>query len=277
MAALDPNPVDDIATCGNEFESCQNSRCCKSGLECYRQDAQHAQCLLPGTCSNKWSCEVVTRGYTRCEFTCAMCPAGTFSGAYGAFDASACNACPSGSWSPPGSTAASNCTCLAGYTGQNGQVCQQCPAGTYKASPGSAGCTSCPAGTFSTSVGSTSSGACQACPANTESAAGSASPSDCVASPGFTGPDGGPCIECAAGSFKTASGSGVCETCAANTFSATVAATDPEECVACPTHSSAPAGSTNVSSCTCNAGFAGPSSGPCTMCLAGTWCLYGEV
>ena len=42
-------------------------------------------------------------------------------------------------------------------------------------------------------------------------------------------------------------------------------------CTNCPTLTTAPAASTTVTACTCNAGSSGPNGGPCTLCTSGTY------
>ena len=69
--------------------------------------------------------------------------AGKFSGVTGS---TSCQSCPDSSTSPSESTASTDCSCEAGYTGQNGGECAKCPSGTYKAVDGSGDCTSCGVG-----------------------------------------------------------------------------------------------------------------------------------
>ena len=56
-----------------------------------------------------------------------------------------------------------------------------------------------------------------------------------------------------------------CEYCPPDTFCYRDLSTS------CPTHSSSPAGSSNISDCTCNAGFY-PLYGACVECLPDHWC-----
>jgi hypothetical protein len=41
-------------------------------------------------------------------------------------------------------------------------------------------------------------------------------------------------------------------------------------CTICPTDSTSPVGTTQITSCTCNQGYTGPNGGPCTVCPVGT-------
>jgi hypothetical protein len=52
--------------------------------------------------------------------------------------------CPADSSSPAKSTALTNCTCKAGWSGPNAGTCMECVAGTYKSAAGSTDCISCP-------------------------------------------------------------------------------------------------------------------------------------
>ena len=73
-------------------------------------------------------------GYTASSngVACSACGAGTYKPAAGA---GICTACPAHTSSAAGSTAAGDCTCLAGYTAEtDGVACSACGAGTYKAS-----------------------------------------------------------------------------------------------------------------------------------------------
>ena len=54
-----------------------------------------------------------------------------------------CLPCPPYSVSPHGSTSFLNCTCAVGYTGDPLTECVACPAGFYKAAPGSEACQEC--------------------------------------------------------------------------------------------------------------------------------------
>ncbi|KAJ1467058.1 hypothetical protein T484DRAFT_1646195, partial [Baffinella frigidus] len=94
------------------------------------------------------------------EGICVDCPVNT----YASKRSASCTACPTdtvsyGDGGPeschpecPGVCIACNgtlasCTCLAGYTGDDGVACTECGAGTWKSATGSASCTSCDANT----------------------------------------------------------------------------------------------------------------------------------
>jgi cysteine-rich repeat protein len=90
-----------------------------------------------------------------------------------------CMPCLHNSWSPMYSTRKSNCTCNAGYTGEDGEICHACPAGTYKTLSDNVACAQCPAGKYSNMTARVND-ACEACPMNKHSPNGSTSILACV-------------------------------------------------------------------------------------------------
>ena len=162
---------------------------------------------------------------TSTQQVCAACAPNTYCA--GARDQA--TACPPFSSSPSGSTLASACRCLPGFTGADGGECAACAGGTFKAAAGSA--------------------ACNPCPANSWSLPGSDAGADCKCDAGYTGQDGAACSACAEGKFKDAPGDAAC--------------------VDCPTSSSSPVGSDALTDCKCPAGFTGADGGACTACVAG--------
>jgi hypothetical protein len=74
---------------------------------------------------------------------CTACPTAKFSVTVGATDGTYCVACPAYSNAPAQTSAATSCTCNAGFTGPDGGTCTACAAGTYKSTPGSEFCTDC--------------------------------------------------------------------------------------------------------------------------------------
>ena len=114
---------------------------------------------------------------------------------------SECLRCPPHSAATGAQTLISDCQCNTGATGPDGAPCAQCVSGKYKNASGSAACTDCLADQYSTAVGAASN-MCERCAANTQSPAGSDDISACSCRPGFTGIDGGACVQCAAGKYK---------------------------------------------------------------------------
>jgi len=144
---------------------------------------------------------VCVAGYTAISDgeACTVCEAGTFKSAVGN---ATCSMCPAGASSAEESDEATDCKCLAGYSGtSDGAVCTPCEVGTYKDVPGA--------------------GECSVCPAWTSSGEASDERTDCVCVEGYMeGLDGVECTACHAGTFKSAVGTGECSTCPANSESA---------------------------------------------------------
>eukprot|EP00291_Cryptomonas_curvata_P006662 CAMPEP_0172199746 /NCGR_PEP_ID=MMETSP1050-20130122/28874_1 /TAXON_ID=233186 /ORGANISM="Cryptomonas curvata, Strain CCAP979/52" /LENGTH=1396 /DNA_ID=CAMNT_0012876833 /DNA_START=2565 /DNA_END=6752 /DNA_ORIENTATION=+ len=74
------------------------------------------------------------------SWPCLVCPAGTYSD--GATPDN-CKQCPPGSSSTPGSKSRFNCTCSAGFYGEDGGICKPCAEGTFKSNVGAGSCTNC--------------------------------------------------------------------------------------------------------------------------------------
>jgi len=165
--------------------------------------------------------------------------------------------CPAGSGLRAGANASSvrECLCLPGYEnqtilGEDGERCEPCRAGFFKAELRNASCGRCPPGAWTLAEGSASAGAC-VCDAGHGGAALGAGATVVEAAPG--GPFGAPaaCAPCAPGSFKGAAGDGACAACPADHF-CPEGATAP---TACPEHSSAETGRAAAEECLCGAGF----------------------
>jgi hypothetical protein len=150
---------------------------------------------------------------------CDACTAGKYE------SSNVCLDCPANTDSTSGSVL-SGCLCDAGYTGPNGGTCNQCAAGKFKTTTGSAACTDCQAGYESNPAHFTNclicphgeyedaSEYCVSCPANTyTSASGSYAITDCQCNAGFAGPNGGTCTQCTVGKYKQALGSAACPDC----------------------------------------------------------------
>ena len=168
--------------------------------------------------------------------TCVLCMAGKYKAAVGS---AACTDCPADSLSPIASNLSTQCQCNAGFTGADGDACSACAAGKYKDTVGSVGCTECAAGKHRTTTGASAASSCTDCEAGKYSTALGAS----VAST---------CIDCGAGTYSTVSGS-------------------TELCKSCPANSVSPPGSSLLTNCLCNLGYAGPHGGTCTACTAGKY------
>ena len=86
---------------------------------------------------------------------------------------------------------------------------------------------------------------------------------------GLTGPAGA-CAPCPPGAYKPAAGPDPCTPCPAGTYSPFPGQAAESSCQPCPTSSWADAGSAG---CTCNAGYAGNTTGACMACAPGTYKL----
>lgn len=180
---------------------------------------------------------------------CMLCAADTWLGYSAAIAPSNCSSCSPNSQSPEGSSLITACQCNAGWTGNLGGPCTACIAGTYKLLKGSASCVNCPADTYSVTVNATTAGTCLACPANSVSPAGSDDVTDCQCNPGYTGPNGGPCVQCAAGLWKSWIGPEACSTCPEGTYSGATGLTNYTQCTDCPANFWSGWGKTLVADC----------------------------
>eukprot|EP00961_Rhodomonas_salina_P216841 2929429-Rhodomonas_salina.1 len=225
----------------------------------------------------QWQCEA---GFYLSEGACVACPP-TMSSAAGSVSVAGCNECDRG------------------FTGPDGGPCVACEAGTYKSEPGPADCSACGTGLFQELPGQSACSSCDAgvyhsgtaaqavcasCPQHSFSQQQSHLLRNCSCEPGFTGPDGGPCVACAPGKYKAGTGSMACAECAAGMYETSSASVEcwpcpsgtyhsgprsESSCVACPAHSHAPEQSYLVTNCSCLPGFTGPAGGPCVACEPG--------
>jgi len=202
--------------------------------------------------------------------SCEACPVGTYLSTTGNDSVEDCNACPLNSGNNNvTSTTVTSCTCNSGFTRQNDQSCVQCLAGKYKPHTGDAACTHCMMNQYSAVVGAVSN-RCEECPIRTQAPAASNEKTDCVCDPGYSGPDGGPCLECLAGKYKVIAGSAACTDCAEDRYSDRVGAII-NVCVACPFNSKSPAGSNSLLQCICKPGTMTNADATCTICKPGTF------
>ena len=172
--------------------------------------------------------------------------------------------CPEHSSAVAGSTLFTSCLCHPGWTGQNGDVCQECTSGYYKNIEGNATCSPCLNGSYSSAASS----ACMLCPNHTSSPRASATVLDCRCNAGFSGTNGGPCVACAPGTFKAIAGPSAPMPCSAGTYSNT---SGMSFCHACAPFSDSGPGSNRTTDCKCLPGYAGPHGGPCVACDRGSY------
>lgn len=80
---------------------------------------------------------------------CLLCEEGTY---VNITAATSCVSCPRAASAAPGASEISNCTCIPGYEGPDGQPCSNCGPGTYKDINGSSPCLNCGVDTYSDRV-----------------------------------------------------------------------------------------------------------------------------
>ena len=207
------------------------------------------------------SCIVGKYSASGASSSCTDCEAGKYGPHSGAL---LCISCHSNSHSTAGSISKLECICNAGYTGQDGQVCQACAEGSYKQITGPSDCDACAAGTYASTPAAT---ICVNCPPRTHSPPSSISATSCLCIEGHSGPDGGPCSGCQEGKYKSQMGSSACEMCPGGRFEDKVAQSSCNQ--SCPEASFSPPGSTQQVDCKCNLGYTGLDGGVCTACPAG--------
>jgi len=208
---------------------------------------------------------------------CLSCAANKYSTVLGSVGGT-CTDCPTNTNAPEASSSPAACTCNAGSWGGGGTIaCTLCGAGKYKETTGPDHCDWCPPGTYSTVVGATAVSTCQQCPDNSfTGVAGSDEKNDCVCNPGYTGPNGGPCVACPAGKFKTTQGTAACTDCPLNTFGAAPGQASSGSCIPCVAVLNSPftvtlsTGSNSTSQCLCALGYY-KLVNTCTACGAGKY------
>jgi hypothetical protein len=219
-------------------------------------------------------------------------------GYYSANGLAPCTKCPAGSIAPnPSSTVC--VACGDGFNDWNRWQCDECFAGTYRDSRGSAGCESCPpgswssvaagacvacaAGTWSSMVGATSCSQCwldkwstatgatsiQTCVQCSEGSISERGSTECVCDKGYYSADGrSPCTRCPVGSIAPNTNSTECTACGSGFND-----NGHEQCDACPLNSATDGVSRGPVGCACNVGFAGNSwdinVGGCRACATG--------
>jgi len=225
---------------------------------------------------------------------CDPCEAGKYS-EY-ATKSSSCNHCPPNADSPSQSDAVTDCTCKAGYYGDDGTPCTACGQGTFKNRTGADPCTDCGAGYYNSLLALNSSSGCHACPAGTYSTAPALANRgdclDCAAGKYAESEAATACVDCAPGRYSTdvgASNATVCVECVAGKYQEIAGADEESDCLSCVagTYSYAgnsfctqcPVNSTSVAEasgphlCLCDPGYYGAVGVDCLACAAGTFRL----
>ena len=162
--------------------------------------------------SAPWSCSECGPGTYKTSIgtgACLNCDVFSYNPIYGGDYVGSCLPCPSGSKTTgPGSTAITDCICVAGY-GLDG-YCRPCAPGQYS-SDSDPICINCPLNTYSPTPKATSSSTCQPCPSNAVTAKnGSDQASDCGCVLGYSGLPGEECHQCLPGSYSDTTGPEPC-------------------------------------------------------------------
>ncbi|KAJ1491451.1 hypothetical protein T484DRAFT_1882630 [Baffinella frigidus] len=211
-----------------------------------------------GTGANCTACRQGSYKATLGAGPCTPCRGGTYSSDFAAENGDTCDPCPDNAYSPAGSgtAAVAHCSCNAGYSGTISTVddaCTICPAGSFKDTNGTADCSLCPAGTYFGGSGAFSDSQCAGCPASSNVAEqGSTSVAACLCDPGTFGDPSTdpptPCEPCGQGTFSAASGQLSCDSC--------------------PDNSDGGDGGSDISACSCDAGYYGELLNPGDTCSA---------
>ena len=127
-------------------------------------------------------------------------------------------------------------------------------------------CGACPAHTFSLE----GEHVCTQCPDNAQGPSASGDRNNCQCNAGYTGADGGTCIECVAGKYKTEKGDAVCTSCRPGQYSSIVGAAS-NVCLDCTANSHLLKSSDEPTDCICQPGSSGLDGGICTLCAADTY------
>ena len=234
---------------GTDLSACQCNAGFTGSVSCFACAAGTYKTVIgSGSCTD---CSVdepfldATRQVQRAQ-ACQQCRPGTYQNT-SSLDASCVN-CPVNSTSPGGSRSFTDCVCKPGFIG-NTNNCIECPSGTYAAS--SAPCVDKP-GIVRTFEWSKTDYMCTA-------------PSTWQNRIGYT-------TQFIDTVVNGCSISGICNDCCAS-CRAKGACNRPLDpvCLACPANSS-PA----LTTCVCNAGFAGPNGWNCTACGVGRYSAVGE-
>lgn len=224
------------------------------------------------------------------ENSCFDCPGNYYYHMNAVTEVGECLPCHGNSVSVAGAQNQSFCECLPGYGfDSNAVACIACAAGYYKPAQTNSPCLLCAQDAYQPAVAANS---CLSCPqhsARMDMYAVGDDVGDCLCDPGYTGPDGGPCVLCADGTFKPVRGSDSCGHCGANAYFEVDASRAFSNCQACPEHSYALNNAYGIAECICEGagtpesvqvrGLSGTPAGylrhdlsTCLACPAGSYC-----
>jgi len=137
--------------------------------------------------------------------SCKQCNTNSFKDYIGNLRASdtVCPSCDPNARSPVQSVSILACLCQGGFFDNGNHTCQACVRNQYKETA---------------SNNSQDLEFCKTCPDNTVSKVSSPNILDCVCLPGYTGPNGGPCVQCPLGKYKGSNGTSSCIDCPLHTW-----------------------------------------------------------
>ena len=169
---------------------------------------------------------------------------------------------------------ADQCVCLPGFTVASpadsavNEECVMCGPGSYKSLAGDGECSVCPAQHYCR-AGSV---VPEACPTHSVSADGAGSVYDCACEAGYyhnythSDPPRLECVPCPAGTYTDTLNTTTCALCPLDTFFNRTVGVSATDCFQCPEHASAQNGSTDITNCLCDLGYAGEPGQTCTPC-----------
>ena len=199
---------------------------------------------------------------------CADCGAGLYKPLLGN---QTCTQCPAEAHTNgTGKTDIEDCLCNPGFTldvAEFTEVCAPCAPGTFKGDIGDEACDICPQDHFcpGNTVVPT------ACPGNSVSVEGSDDLSDCACVPGFFA-NREPtlrCESCGVGTYNELYNQSECTNCPVNTFNPDTTSNNVSLCRACDPNAASVEGSSAVTDCLCNLGYAGVPGADCVACEPG--------
>lgn len=232
---------------------------------------------------------------------CEVCDSGTYSDEIGSLE---CTSCMANSYSEIGAGSANDCICFPEFEKINDE-CVGCKNGYFKNESGNFACIPCPVGMYAdwdlasvnesrtkcfdcpvnTYQDLTASNSCKQCIANSFSGEKSTKSEQCLCGPGFFKNDDSSCVQCASGYFKTVVSDDACQKCPAGYTTLTSGTTSDSACVPCNAteyevdgvcvqcyeNSTSEVGSSDVTFCTCKAGYYKYSSSKCYECEIGSY------
>ena len=186
--------------------------------------------------------------------SCTPCSLQTFTNVTGSTQ---CLNCPSNSQrlTLDSTLNVKSCICKPGFTGSDGETCNECVGGTFKTTYGNNSCIGCGNFAYFPLSYDKNINHCQVCPENSISLSGqSYGIEQCICEQGYYRFDNLTCVQCAENFYCP----------------------DEHHMYECPAHTQAPVQSYTISQCTCLQGYYGLYSN-CTLCTANFYCNGGNT